>query len=176
MSRSSFEFQAPLRLSAHVHTLPADDFVGTDGCACAAIGLARAITSDRGLSAQQKRGHSTISRSSSAGATLAPNGSRAGSTADRGGYAKYCFTRRRQPDGYRDAIRPSCQFGHGGHGPRHPDPAIPQRARRAEHRSGVERGPNRRAGRADLGLHARRQLQSHQSAGRRHRCQRSQHA
>jgi hypothetical protein len=112
-----------LRLSAHDHTLPADDFAGTDGCAWAAIGLARAITSDRGLSAQQQRGHSTISRSSSAGATLAPNGSRAGSTADRGGYAKYCFTRRRQPDGYRDAIRPSCQFGHGDHGPRHPDPA-----------------------------------------------------
>jgi hypothetical protein len=128
------------------------------------------------VSPPNRNASTAISRSSSAGATLAPNGSRAGSAADRGGYAKCCFTRRRQPDGYRDAIRPSCQFGHRGHGSRHPDTAIPQRARRAEHRSGVERGPNRRAGRADLGLHARHQLQSHQSAGRRHRCQRSQHA
>ena len=44
----------------------------------------------------------------------------------------------------------------------------------AVHRSRTQRRPKRRAGRANLDLHARHQLKPHQGPDRRHRCQRSQ--
>ena len=81
---------------------------------------------------------------------------------------------RRQRDANRNADQRDRQFRDGDHRRGNRAQSAAHFAGRSPNCARPEHRPNRRSGRQDIRLHARQQLESHQSVDRRNRCQRSE--